>query len=248
MTGIPRQIWTWWEQGYENAPEIAAASCASWRRLNPGWQVHALDLKSLGEFLPQPEIERIFSVPKEREAISDQIRIELLAKHGGVWADATTICIEPLDDWLPRHSAAGFFAFERPSDFRALASWFLAGEPNNYLVKAWRERVVSYWNEHTKRDDYFWFHRQFETLLKVDDRFGKLWDTVVKLPAKHDFHFGSNDADKLLAPPTAAYLEQLSNPPSPVFKLTHKLGAEPTADSLFSVLCRVARGASAPPP
>ena len=28
------------------------------------------------------------------------IRLELLAEHGGVWADATMLCLRPLDSWI----------------------------------------------------------------------------------------------------------------------------------------------------
>ena len=68
---------------------------------------------------------RIAAVPKEPEAFADQIRIEILHLHGGVWADATTICAKPLDEWLPERMGTGFFAFERPAQDRMIASWFL---------------------------------------------------------------------------------------------------------------------------
>jgi hypothetical protein len=56
--------------------------------------------------------------------------MELLRRHGGVWADATCYCLQPLAEWLPSKLApAGFFAFDRPAPDRMLASWFLAAQP-----------------------------------------------------------------------------------------------------------------------
>jgi Capsular polysaccharide synthesis protein len=40
------------------------------------------------------------------EALSDCIRIELLRRYGGAWADVTTYCLKPLDDWLSGHYAS----------------------------------------------------------------------------------------------------------------------------------------------
>ena len=35
---------------------------------------------------------------------SDIIRLALLNRYGGVWADSTMLCLEPLDRWLTRDS------------------------------------------------------------------------------------------------------------------------------------------------
>ena len=35
-----------------------------------------------------------------RAAQSDVVRLNVLANHGGVWADATVACMQPLDLWL----------------------------------------------------------------------------------------------------------------------------------------------------
>ncbi|MGE0532795.1 MAG: capsular polysaccharide synthesis protein [Hyphomonadaceae bacterium] len=239
----PRTIWMWWEQGYDQAPAVVFASHASWRRLNPTWQVRTLDRNTLEEWLPNGDVQRIFGVPKPHETISDEVRIELLFRHGGVWADATTVCAKPLDDWLPAHISNGFFAFDRPSSDRLVASWFLAAAQDSYIAKAWREAVAAFWRERTKSEDYFWFHKLFGELYGSDESFAAIWNATPKLTARHIFHFGPGDASVLLKPPSAEHLSNLSDPPSPVFKLTRKLPTQPQRDSLFDVLCRFAHGA-----
>ncbi len=57
----------------------------------------------------------------------------MLAKHGGVWADATLLCSKPLDDWLPEYYTTGFFAFRNPGKDRMLSNWFMASDPGNKL-------------------------------------------------------------------------------------------------------------------
>ena len=97
----PRIVWMLWLQGWDQAPDVARAALASWLGRNPGWRVHAIDRAALDQFLPISVLAAIFGTPKEPEALSDQIRLELLARYGGVWVDATALCARPLDAWLP---------------------------------------------------------------------------------------------------------------------------------------------------
>jgi hypothetical protein len=119
----PRVIWTLWLQGWDNAPAIVRACLARWQNLNPGWRVHALDAQTLARFLSASDIDRIIRAETPLEAISDQIRIELLHHYGGVWADATTMCMRPLDRWLPASMPMGFSRFQGPR----LIEWLRAG-------------------------------------------------------------------------------------------------------------------------
>lgn len=235
-TRLPKIIWILWLQGWDVAPPVAHASLASWRGRNPDWHVNALDLQALSQFIPASDLERIIGTDKEPEAASDQIRIELLHRYGGVWADATTICARSLDDWLHDAMASGFFAFSRPGPDRMLSSWFLAAEKGSYVVEVWRAAVIRYWFGRLVRDDYFWFHKLFATAYEDDDAFRVLWDAVPEFPASNPFHFGPNSS-ALLAPPTSYYNQTLSNPPTPVFKLTHKFSAPYGPNSLMNVLC-----------
>lgn len=238
---MPKVIWTLWLQGWDNAPEIARACLTSWRRLNPDWKINALDQHTLEALLPP--IAPLSNFPKttELEALSDIVRIELLSRYGGVWADATAMCARPLDEWLPSRMATGFFAFDRPGPDRMLASWFLAAAPDNYIIERWKNRVSEYWSGRASRDHYFWFHKLFASQHESDSRFRALWNETPALPAKHAFHFSPDDK-RLIQRATPDYVEALHAPPSPVFKLTHKLHPPLEDGSLLEVLSRFARG------
>ena len=80
---IPKKIWFLWLQGFDNAPLEVKECYESWVRLNPGWEV---------VFMDESDIAAYITVPKWRVAkyvLSELLRINLLAKYGGVWADAT---------------------------------------------------------------------------------------------------------------------------------------------------------------
>ena len=233
---LPRVLWLLWLQGWDEAPPVARACLESWRRLNPEWDVRAIDGSGLAEYLSPRAYAQIAAVPKEPEAFADQIRIELLHAHGGVWADATAMCALPLDDWLPERMRTGFFAFERPTADRMIASWFLAASVPCHIVAQWRASVVAYWTGREYRDDYFWFHELFGALYEKDERFRSDWQATPSLPARHAFHFGPEDS-RLTSAATPDYIAALASPPSPVFKLTHKLSEQPASNSLLQLLC-----------
>ena len=49
---IPKTIWMFWSQGYENAPNIIKKCRESWEKYNPDWTINVLDMENLTIFLP----------------------------------------------------------------------------------------------------------------------------------------------------------------------------------------------------
>jgi hypothetical protein len=237
---LPRVVWMLWLQGWDKAPPVALAARQSWERRS-GWPVRALDASTVAEFLPPEEVRHIFQGGKETETLADLIRCGLLLRHGGVWADATTICASPLDAWLPEAARSGFFAFAAPGPDRALSNWFLASAPGNLILARWRAACLGYWSGRERRHTYFWMHGLFAELLELDPAFREAWEAVPKISARHRFHFGPSSA-ALLGPPSADLDEVLADPPVPVFKLSHKGTEGAGEDSLLHALCRFARG------
>jgi len=115
----------------------------SWITRNPTWEVVLLDQTNIGDYadLGMSEITVSALLLPHR---ADLFRLALLAKHGGVWADATTFCVRPLDDWLEKYCDSGFFAFRNPTKDRLMGSWFLAAEPACPLVVKLYERLKLY--------------------------------------------------------------------------------------------------------
>ena len=107
---IPKKIWFLWYQGLSQAPLVVIKCYESWKKYNPDWEVIFLDENNLKNYIT-------LSLPKEKlcelskNHQSNLTRLELLSKYGGVWADATSLCRVPLDNWLEDYTQAGFFAF-----------------------------------------------------------------------------------------------------------------------------------------
>jgi hypothetical protein len=132
-----------WLQGFDDAPPVPRACIESWRACNPGWDVTALSADTLADW-----VSPILLGPRARnltpQQLSDLVRLDLLARYGGVWADATCYCIRPLDEWLPACAASGFFAFARPRRDRLLSNWFLASEAGGLFPCRMWEKFSAY--------------------------------------------------------------------------------------------------------
>lgn len=92
---IPRvlhQIWL----GRDALPEDFAGYVEGWRRLHPGWEHHLWTEETLPPGL-RPEVYERLRAPAER---SDILRLELLARFGGVYLDTDFECLRPLDPLL----------------------------------------------------------------------------------------------------------------------------------------------------
>ena len=205
---IPRIIYSLWYQGVAQAPDTVRLCFERWRALNPGYEMKILDAVDVRRLLHG------FPVPLESispQALSDIVRIHLLAGTGGVWADATVLPIQPLESWLPQVTEdTGFFAFDRPKPDRPLSSWFLAASHPQLLIQKWLREVGRFWckpragafyegsmippdpnweiapdgGAREDRYPYFWFHYLFGYLLKEDAEFARLWSLCRKVDAE----------------------------------------------------------------
>lgn len=183
---LPRHIWMYWHDGWENAPDIAKICRQSWTLRNPGYEVRALDYRSLSEFLPDPPVHYEAT---RLNSFANRVRLRLLRIHGGVWADATNFCIQPVDSWIADKVApAGLFAFTLPNSERLIATWFLAATPQARLVAAWEELITLYF-AHIQREAlpvhaYFFMPYIFEFALQHSSRLQAQWDRMPKEPVE----------------------------------------------------------------
>jgi hypothetical protein len=149
---IPRIIWFVWFQGLAQAPYVVRKCHESWVARNPSWRVVCLgqdDLPAVASV--DYSSGNIATLSLQHQA--DLLRLDLLAHHGGVWADATCFCVQPLDDWLVPRMESGFFAFHRPQPDRIISNWFLAAQPGNVLVSRLFDWMLTHWRDRSFRTD-----------------------------------------------------------------------------------------------
>jgi hypothetical protein len=219
---LPRIIWVFWNSGWDNAPEIVKKCIDTWKEKNPDWTIHQLSDTTIGDFIDlKTIIPGIDQKNIQMEALSDIIRISLLHKYGGVWADSTIFCNQSLNDWIYEASGKGFFAFSKPGPDRMIASWFLAAHKNNYIIEKWYHAMRAYWLSRTERHHYFWFHYLFGEIYNSDKIFKDIWDSTTVLSADGPHYFVPYD--KMLSMKlTRKIKNSIDHPVTTMFKLTHK--------------------------
>lgn len=125
----------YWNSGLDQAPDLVKICVESWLRRNPNWTLRFLDDATVHSWVDMTDV-RKRNPRLTIQAYADILRWRLLAQYGGVWADATLYCVRALDSWLEKNlSGGGFFAFRSP-EVHLYHSWFLAGFPDNPIVKA----------------------------------------------------------------------------------------------------------------
>jgi hypothetical protein len=112
---------------------------------------------------------------------SDIIRLSLLKNHGGVWADATMLCMQPLDSWVDEAvNASGMWMYHgsgaEMDRQNAPASWFIIAKKDSLIINKWKEACDEYWKDRMTFDNYFWLDALFRKLYESDLEFKHKWD------------------------------------------------------------------------
>jgi len=126
MNEIPKIIYQFWR-----GPAVVVADVCMRRvkNVHPGWHVEVLhDVDEHINGLDQLSV----------QLQSDWVRLCAVARTGGVWLDATCICVAPVTDWIDL-TQAEVQGFSAPFADDVLESWAFAAPPDNALVRRWKE-------------------------------------------------------------------------------------------------------------
>ena len=195
---VPKDVYMLWDKGFENAPAWEQTCLWTWQHHNPDWTVHAMNMSVAME---RADVFRWISEEKWKKirmpAKSDILRVSILARYGGVWADASVACNAPLTGGviMERLAARGGdvlqFRRDDPQARRSplsywIASWFIAAPgPGlaagaaadsdlrcSYTMWRLREEVRAFWAEQNPTNyEYYWMHHMEARLIDEDERF-----------------------------------------------------------------------------
>ena len=191
---MDKNIFLLWLQGWDKAPWLQKQVLNSWKKNNPDWNLYLIDFENAGDYVD--DIGYIYDKTRKIsfQAISDIIRLSLLKKFGGVWADSTLLCMQPLDHWaFDAVKESGLWMYHGhgaglTSDLGP-ASWFILSEKEGYLINKWKIACDTFWNKHKFTDNYFWMDNLFKNLIEEDYRFRNYW---LKTPYLYCEEFGSS--------------------------------------------------------
>jgi len=142
---IPKKIWTFWNG---EIPDVVNKCIKTWKKYNPEYKITILNKENLSQYLPELDISNMKNIDSDAR-LSDIIRLNILAKEGGIWSDASIICLKPFDWINDLHNKedsefVGFYidSFTIPQykdKSPVIESWFFACVPQSKFVCDWRD-------------------------------------------------------------------------------------------------------------
>jgi hypothetical protein len=173
-----KTIWLLWLQGWDSAPKLVQQVKESWEKYNPEWNIELVDSNNLKTYI---DVSYFNNVPTDA-AKSDVIRLNLLAKHGGVWADSTMLCMASLDNWIyDAVRPVGFWMWRGRDWCTGPASWFIISQVQSSIIQKWKKACDDYWESNTEVGEYSWMDSIFKKLLNSDADFKSEWEKVPHL-------------------------------------------------------------------
>ena len=157
---IPNIIWAFWDG---EPPETVKKCVQSWKHYNPEYEVILLNKQSLSKYLPDVDFASIRHAKDSNTRFSDFVRLNILAKYGGIYIDASTICHKPFS-WLhaiqkkKNVDFIGYYIdkFTEPtykSNSPVIENWFFAATPNSTFVQDWLKEFMRT-NKYSTIDKY----------------------------------------------------------------------------------------------
>lgn len=246
-----RKIWQFWWQGVENAPPIVVRCLESVRRHCAGYEIVVLDKNNFRDYVDIPE--RVLGILENGgmciSHLSDYIRIELLAKYGGIWLDALTF----LTDSLPRDIARSrFFAFSLPywlllgdvpsvrlfcalergafpnNNGLACNSGVIVARPGSRIILAVKALQEAYWKNEDFVVEYLYIQYFMTMAILLNERCKQEYRTM----PKHDV-MRTNLLRFSLSEPYDEMFVSEAIKLSPLHKTTYKV-ADCSADSVYN--------------
>jgi hypothetical protein len=214
-----KTIFILWFQGFENAPYLVKRCVESWKYYNKDWNIILLDRTNLIEYI---DISTRIDLTNKQLLLaheSDIIRLCLLEKYGGVWADATLFCNKPLDNWLPEYATKEFFAYSRPWPNLIISVWFFYSDVNSYIIKTWLDSLINYYKPRMKAHTYHIITYIFENLSKYNYLFKTRWNDITKISAIPCIYIQKKGFENQI---DFEFKNHISCKQTPVYKLTYK--------------------------
>jgi hypothetical protein len=138
-TRIPRQIWTYWEGRSDELVEQCWQRC---RRMNPDYSLVVLNATNVRDHIPELPVDLLdhpaFNDFPARKA--DLVRCFAVAYRGGIWMDASIVCMRPFAEWVDHDAEfVGFFlkGFTVLPQYPVVENWFFASRPGCRFMEEW---------------------------------------------------------------------------------------------------------------
>ena len=176
-------IWLLWFQGWDNAPQLVLQVRDSWLYHNPDADIRLLDEKEIKKYTDYQ-----FPDDAKLPAKSDILRIILLKKYGGIWVDATMLCLDSLDKWISNVETSKFWMYHgRNNACTFTLSQLIISYPNEYIINKWYDKVIDFWSVSRTKYEYNWLDLLFHDLYNSNLKFKELIDKIPNVKCEPEY-------------------------------------------------------------
>ena len=184
MNTVPKYIWLWWEQGWETAPFICLYTIKSFEHFNPDYKLNLICKQNFNEFIDK-KYNWLFQC-QGAAFRADIVRLLLLQKYGGIYADAATFCCVNITTFLKEINFNQFWGFDiktfnKTKDERTLGSWFYISEPNTYIINTFTNAFLEKAKQSPINHIYYLHHKTLTDLIINDTRFKHWYNDLKKI-------------------------------------------------------------------
>ncbi len=170
-------IWLCWLQGIDNAPKLVQNCYDSVKYHCKDWNIVVIDNTNLFDYVDLPDyiVEKWEKGIISNTHLSDIIRINLLARYGGLWLDATVYLTSPIPGYV---TSDDFFVFRNGwfnDEMINMGSWFIYSKKDNILLLETQNLLFEYWKKKNYLNQYFLMHIFFRM---VSDYYQEEWQKV----------------------------------------------------------------------
>lgn len=152
-------IWVFWWQGEETAPDIVKLCINSIRKNSNG---HDVVLLSQNNYLDYVDIPQLIIDKHEKGIIkhaffADIVRCSLLSKFGGAWIDATVYLSQPIPQYIFERDFFTAKSINEQALYFSKSRWvgyFLVGSKNFQLFSFVKEMLAAYLEQVSSPIDY----------------------------------------------------------------------------------------------
>ena len=222
-------IWLCWFQGEQDSSLSGRdKECIKrWRAVAGQHNVVVLDHDKIEQILPEYNaIIESCSYDRSFQHKADLLRLLLLEKFGGIWADTSVYPLATADEIIKATTTTNsvfFYSFSgkrvsAQKGDRLIANWFMiATEPNQYAIQAltseYKNRFLS-----AKRWRYFEMHQAYCDLIDTDERFRASIRNMAVLSAESALVLGRKNMSSLSEDQANQYEEStlMVKKPSPI--------------------------------
>ncbi|GET13950.1 capsular polysaccharide synthesis protein [Ligilactobacillus agilis] len=179
MEDFPKVIWWSWLQGENEAPELAKVCLESLRRNFPEYKIVVITNDNLGDYIELPQIilDKFNAGWIQGAQFADIIRLNLLAKHGGIWMDATVFCTG--NNFISVIEKSDMFMYQnllsQNKDLIKMSNWLIASRKGNPYIAESAELLTNYFEKSCFLDDYFICHI---IMSLVSEKYPDIWNKM----------------------------------------------------------------------